>query len=186
MRIQKLFALVITLAAAALPATAQVPWDMVPTQQVAPEYQQTQYQSPANPASLAGYSLAAPNTNVMTPAAWAALTPAQQAEILAAEQAAAAAAVGNTTLPTNGFGVNVSRVANPTQPQNAGLNLPRTGTMGLAPVFGTGNPGFTSPGGYTPPMINIPGVGSYRIPQTIGLPGGGSIQVPTQQLLQQF
>ena len=39
------------------------------------------------------------------------------------------------------------------------LNLPRAGTMGLAPVFGTGHDGLTSPGGYVPalqiPYLNI-------------------------------
>ncbi|HEY9755794.1 MAG TPA: hypothetical protein V6C97_11575 [Oculatellaceae cyanobacterium] len=157
----------------ALPVGAQVPWDMVPTSQVAPEYQQPQFQSPVNPSALGGYSLAAPQSTT-------AIYPTQGTAL---NSGGATGTLGNITAPTGGYRV-IPNVSNATGTQR--LNLPQCGTMGLAPVFGTGNDGFTSPGGYTPPMINIPGVGSYRIPQTFSLPGGGSLQVPTQQLLQNY
>jgi hypothetical protein len=60
---------------------------------------------------------------------------------------------------------------------NTGGTVSSTGTAqtalnsGGAPVFGTSNDGYTSPGGYVPPMINIPGLGSYRIPTNLGIPG---------------
>lgn len=56
----------------------------------------------------------------------------------------------------------------------------RTGTMGLAPVFGYGggSQGLQSPGGYDP-LIRLPfGLGGFRPPTNIGLPGGGQISLP--------
>jgi hypothetical protein len=176
MRRDRLFAYLssaLASAALALPANAQA-WDMPTTSEVAPEYQQSQYQSPVNPSALGGYSLAAPsNTTQILPTQGTALN-----------SGGATGATGYTTAPTGGYRLtpNTSSATG-----NQRLNLPSCGTMGLAPVFGTGGSGgFTSMGGYTPPMINIPGLGSYRIPQTLSLPGGSSLQLPTTQLLQQF
>ena len=133
----------------------------------APELNQSQYQSPVNPAALGGYSVAAPyNSGGYTTTGQSALN-----------STAAQGSIGNTSLPTGTIG-NHSQTHNPTQPQNQHLRLAPAGTMGLAPVFGTTNDGLTSLGGYSP-LINIPGLGSYRIPSTIGLPGGGSIELPS-------
>jgi hypothetical protein len=72
---------------------------------------------------------------------------------------------------------HVQNLGDRTTQQLTNLNLPRTGTMGLAPVFGTGNDGLTSPGGYSP-VITIPFLGTFRIPSSVGLPGGGAIGLP--------
>lgn len=178
MRIHQILTLAV-LAGMALPAGAQVPWDMAPTEQVAPELQQAKYQSPANPAStMGGYSIAAPqNAGTYWAPAYSA-SGGQSAEQGALNSGGAVGDLGRRAV--NGYGYNPTQTWNRTHSQN--LGLPSAGTMGLAPVFGTGNDGFTSPGGYVPPMINIPGVGSYRIPQTIGLPGGlGSVTLPVAQ-----
>ena len=156
----------------AMPAYAQA-WDMPSTSQVAPEYQQSQYQSPVNPSALGGYSLAAPSSTTQ-------ILPTQGTAL---SSGGATGSTGNITAPTGGYRL-IPNTSNATGNQR--LNLPSCGTMGLAPVFGTGNNGFTSMGGYVPPMIYIPGVGSYRIPQSVSLPGGGSLQVPTSELLQQY
>jgi hypothetical protein len=151
----------------AIPAQAQ-DWDMVQSTQVAPEYAQPQFQSPINPASLSGYSVS--NLGGIIPTTGTAQT--------ALNSTGASGTTGNSSSPTGSIGILPNRVANPTLTQTSGMSqLPHAGTMGLAPVFGTGNDGFTSPGGYVPPMINIPGLGSYRIPSTIGVPGL-SIQNP--------
>jgi hypothetical protein len=72
---------------------------------------------------------------------------------------------------------HVQNLADKTTQQLTNLNLPRTGTMGLAPVFGTSNDGLTSPGGYSP-VITIPFLGTFRIPSTVALPGGGAVGLP--------
>ncbi|MGH9548724.1 MAG: hypothetical protein ACRD3W_05080, partial [Terriglobales bacterium] len=73
----------------------------------------------------------------------------------------------------NGYGKNDSA-----RTWNQKPVMQRVGTQGLAPVFGYGggSSGLISPGGYMPPMLNIPGVGPIRIPSTVALPGGGVIQ----------
>ena len=156
---------ILLIALCAKSAQAQVPWDMVQTAPVAPELNETQFQSPVNQASLNGYSLASPQSQF-------------QSGNGSVNSGAATGTAGNTTYATNSIGVNPTQIYNNTLRQTQGLNLPTAGTMGLAPVFGTTNDGFTSPGGFVPPTINIPGVGSFRIPSSVGIPGVGSIQLP--------
>ncbi len=141
----------------AFPAQAQE-WDMVQstagqtTANAAASQVQSSVQSTINPALLNGYSVAYPTT--------------------ALNSTAATGSTGNVSSPTGSIGILPTRISNPTMTQTSGMGqLPHAGTMGLAPVFGTNNDGFTSPGGYVPPTIWIPGVGSFRIPTTIGVPG---------------
>ncbi len=144
----------------AMPVRAQE-WDMVQSTQVAPESSQTQYQSSISPASLGGYSVS--NTGGIVSSTGTAQT--------ALNSGGATGTTGNSSAPTGSIGILPNQVANPTLTQTSGMSqLPHCGTMGLAPVFGTSNDGYTSPGGYSP-LINIPGLGSYRIPTNLGIPG---------------
>ena len=167
----------ITMFSLSLPVmAAEIDWDIEPEASV--QSHSLQYQPVAEKPSLGGFSMPLPK---IIPSAGPSVSTGQGA----LNSTAAAGTAGNTTFTTNGWGVNPTQSFNPTHSQNQNawynarqrpLNLPCCGTMGLAPVFGTGNDGLTSPGGYVPGYGDAPGVSIG-----FGLPGfgvdGASVQI---------